>query len=447
MTGVQPDRGPVGRWRPAWPSPATNFTGATAVDFGVTAATSFNVASDTSVTAVVPAGSAGAVDVTVTTPIGTSATSSADVFTYEGTPTVTASARPRGRPPGGTSVTITGTNLADATGVDFGTSGASVTADSATSITATSPAGTGMVDVTVTTPVGTSATSPADEFTYIPAPTVTGVSPSSGLAGVTGAVTITGTNLSGATSVKFGTHVAGISTDTAGSIDVVSPIGTPGTVDVTVTTAGGTSATSAADRFTFTSPAAITSASSATFTRGPPGHFTVTATGLPTPTLAERGALPGGVHFDASTGVLSGTPTAGGTFPITFTATNGAGSPASQAFTLTVKQLPLVVTTSSLPGATVGTAYAAALSATGGSGGNVWSVSSGALPAGLTLDRPLRGHLGHPDHGRDGHLHGQGDRQRRPVGDQGPDHRGHLAGHPACHPDPAHRGHGRHPER
>ena len=62
----------------------------------------------------------------------------------------------------------------------------------------------------------------------------------------------------------------------------------------------------------------------------------MTATGSPTPTLAESGTLPTGVTFAPGTGVLAGTPTQSGSFPITFTATNGVGSPASQSFTLTV---------------------------------------------------------------------------------------------------------------
>lgn len=62
----------------------SGFTGATAVDFGATAATSYAVNSDTQVTATSPAGSAGTVDVTVTTPGGTSATGSGDKFTYVG---------------------------------------------------------------------------------------------------------------------------------------------------------------------------------------------------------------------------------------------------------------------------------------------------------------------------------------------------------------------------
>ena len=79
-------------------------------------------------------------------------------------------------------MTITGTNLGGATAVDFGTNPATITADTAGSITATSPAGTGTVDVTVTTAGGTSATSPADRFTYTVAsgPSVTGISPTIG---------------------------------------------------------------------------------------------------------------------------------------------------------------------------------------------------------------------------------------------------------------------------
>ena len=62
----------------------TGFTAATAVKFGTTAATSYNVVSGTLITAVSPAESAGIVDVTVTTSVGTSATSSADLFTSRG---------------------------------------------------------------------------------------------------------------------------------------------------------------------------------------------------------------------------------------------------------------------------------------------------------------------------------------------------------------------------
>ena len=161
--------------------------------------------SSSEITVNAPAESAATVDVTVTTPVGTSPTSSADEFTYTAAPTVTAVSPTSGPTGGGTSVTVTGSNLANATAVKFGTTAGTVTADGAGSITVTSPAGTGTQDITVTTAGGTSATSGADQFTYIPAPTVTIVSPNAGPLGGTTGVTITGTNLTGATAVDFGT--------------------------------------------------------------------------------------------------------------------------------------------------------------------------------------------------------------------------------------------------
>jgi hypothetical protein len=68
---------------------------------------------------------------------------------------------------GGTVVTVTGSNLSGATAVKFGTAAATnVTVNSPTSITATAPAGSTTVDVTVTTPGGTSRAGPGDQFTY-----------------------------------------------------------------------------------------------------------------------------------------------------------------------------------------------------------------------------------------------------------------------------------------
>ena len=64
-------------------------------------------------------------------------------------------------------MTITGTDFSGATAVTFGsTAAASFTVNSATSITAVSPAGTGTVNITVTSPDGTSPVVVADQFTY-----------------------------------------------------------------------------------------------------------------------------------------------------------------------------------------------------------------------------------------------------------------------------------------
>ncbi len=83
----------------------------------------------------------------------------------------------------------------------------------------------------------------------------------------------------------------------------------------------------------------ITSANHAVFTEGAAGTFTVTAIGLPTPPPpALPGALPSGVTFTTSTGVLSGTPAGGshGAYPLTITASNGVSPDATQNFALAV---------------------------------------------------------------------------------------------------------------
>jgi hypothetical protein len=332
VSAISPNSGPVaGGTSVTITSSVPNFTGATAVKFGATAATTFTVNSATQITATSPAGSAGTVDVTVTGSGGTSATSSADQFTYVPAPTVASVAPSSGPTAGGTSVTITGSNLGGATAVKFGTTTASVTNDVAGSITATSPAeSAGTVDVTVTTPGGTSATSSNDQFTYVAAPTVTGVSPSAGpLAGGT-SVTITGTNLSSATAVKFGTTIASVTNDVAGSITATSPAESAGTVDVTVTTAGGTSATSTNDQFTYEAAPTVTGVSPSAGPLAGGTSVTITGTGLAGATAVKFGTTTASVTNDSAGSITATSPAeSAGTVDITVTTPGGTSTTSS----------------------------------------------------------------------------------------------------------------------
>jgi IPT/TIG domain len=266
VTGVSPSSGPIVGGNTVTVT-GTGFTGASAVSFDTVPATSFTVNSDTSVTATVPAGVVGPVsvvgtidDVTVTTPGGTSATSTADQYTYEPVPTVTGVSPGSGPIVGGNTVTVTGAGFTGGTGfitasaVFFGTVPAtSFTVNNDGSITATVPAGVvGIVDVTVTTTGGTSPVSAADQYAYAPVPTVTGVSPGSGLSVGGNTVTVTGTGLTGASAVSFGTVPAtGFTVNSDTSITATVPAGAVGIVDVTVTTPGGTSVVSAADQYIY----------------------------------------------------------------------------------------------------------------------------------------------------------------------------------------------------
>ena len=86
----------------------------------------------------------------------------------------------------------------------------------------------------------------------LPAPTVAKVAPSKGPTTGATTVTITGTHLTGATAVRFGgVSAATFTVKSSTSIVAVSPAGAAGIVDVTVTTPGGTSATSSSDHFKY----------------------------------------------------------------------------------------------------------------------------------------------------------------------------------------------------
>ncbi|MBI3174925.1 MAG: Ig-like domain repeat protein [Chloroflexi bacterium] len=126
---------------------------------------------------------------------------------------------------------------------------------------------------------------------------------------------------------------------------------TPGVRTLTATYAGDSNfggSTSAGVSHTVNAAPAITSANTITFMVGINGSFTVTATGYPTPSLSSSGALPSGVTFvdnGDGTATLSGAPAFGssGTYPLTFTASSGFGTDATQNFTLIVSIDPIFV--------------------------------------------------------------------------------------------------------
>ena len=153
---------------------------------------------------------------------------------------------------GGTTVTITGSALADATAVQFGAAqAASFTVNASGSITATAPPGSGTVDITVTTPSGTSPPGSADRFTFQHPPTIKKLSLKTGSVAGGATVTITGTEFTAASAVYFGQSPAEFTVSSSTSIVAVSPPAAAGRADVSVTNTAGASAVSTQDRFTY----------------------------------------------------------------------------------------------------------------------------------------------------------------------------------------------------
>ena len=98
------------------------------------------------------------------------------------------------------------------------------------------------------------------------------------------------------------------------------------------------------------------------------------------------GTFPTGLGLSTSSGAITGTTGAVGTFTFTVTATDNNGYTGSQSYTVSILSAPTVtLSPSSLPGGTTGTSYTQYLSASGGQGPHTFSVTSGSLPSGLSL--------------------------------------------------------------
>jgi hypothetical protein len=118
----------------------------------------------------------------------------------------------------------------------------------------------------------------------------------------------------------------------------------------------------------------------------------IQATGGTTPYhwSISSGTLPAGLTLSATTGTISGTPTTSGSFAFTAKVTDSTSptaQTATKSLTITVASgaSPVEITTSSLPSGQVAVAYSTTLAAIDGISPYKWSITSGALPAGLTL--------------------------------------------------------------
>jgi hypothetical protein len=96
------------------------------------------------------------------------------------------------------------------------------------------------------------------------------------------------------------------------------------------------------------------------------------------------GNLPPGLALDASSGMLSGAPSATGSFTFTVQVRDQAQTAASREFTVRISD-PLLITTATLPVTTEGLAYQAAIAAAGGFPPYVFSLAGGGLPPGIAL--------------------------------------------------------------
>lgn len=211
---------------------------------------------------------------------------------------------------------------------------------------------------------------------------------SAGTAGVAFSQTLTASSGTGpyAYVVTAGTLPAGISLSSAGVLSGTPTVAGSFTFTATATDANGNTG---ARSYTLTigaptvvlSPSALPNA-----TGGVSYSQAITASGgtAPYAYTVKAGVLPTGLTL-SPVGILSGTPTAAGSFTATIQVTDANGFGADQAYTMAVDAPTLVITPAAFAGGTAGVAYSQTITASGGTGPYGYAVTSGALPTGITL--------------------------------------------------------------
>ncbi len=237
------------------------------------------------------------------------------------------------------------------------------------------------------------ATSSPLTLTVSPGPTIsTGSSLPQGEVGQSYATTLSasgGTGIGYTWSLANGSSLpGGLSLSSGGVISGTPTASGPFSFTVQVTDSAGGSGTQAFSLSIATGPT-ITNAP--TLPNGTQGvtysSVTLTATGGTSPYTwsITAGALPAGLTLNGNSGIISGTPTATGTFNPTVQVQDAKGVTSTKQFSITIASGLTIVTAPTLPSGNIGTPYSVTLMAQGGTGSYTWGVTAGALPNGLTL--------------------------------------------------------------
>lgn len=135
-------------------------------------------------------------------------------------------------------------------------------------------------------------------------------------------------------------------------------------------------------------PPTITTATLADWTQNQPGYNQTVATlggTLPLTYSILTGTLPTGLSLNTATGAITGTPTVVGASTFTIKVTDFVSLTATHAYTITINNPVSITTSTPLPAGATGAAYSQTIVASGGTGALTFSLTTGALPSGLSL--------------------------------------------------------------
>jgi hypothetical protein len=300
-------------------------------------------------------------------------------------------------------VMATVSNDALSKGVSWSLSGAgTLSGQTAAAVTYAAPASGPAANATITATSVTDATKSASLMVAVtPLPAITTTTLPAGTEGTAYNQTIAETGGAGALSFALAngsTLPPGLTLGSGGAI-TGTPTGPNGTTNFTVqltdsSTAGAKSATQALSIvINLPPPPSITTTTLPAGVEGTAYNQTIQATGGLTPytfTISSVTGLPAGLSLNSSTGVISGKPagpSGASNFTVTVTDKSNPAQTASKNLSIAINlPPPPTIAPTSLPNGNVGTPYNQTLTVSAGLGPNyTWTVSSGTLPAGLTL--------------------------------------------------------------
>jgi hypothetical protein len=192
-------------------------------------------------------------------------------------------------------------------------------------------------------------------------------------------------------SVTSGALPAGLSLDSSTGTISGTPtvVATPVTFSVQVKDGLGQSSGPVTFTMYVFSPVTITTSSLPPTTVGTSYSQTLAAstTGqLPFTWSVVSGSLPPGLSLNPSSGSISGVSHTAGTYSFTLQAMDGSGYTATKNFSIIVNPAPTITTAATLPEGTLTMSYSQFISVSGGTAPLLWSITSGALPTGLSLN-------------------------------------------------------------
>jgi hypothetical protein len=252
----------------------------------------------------------------------------------------------------------------------------------------TAPAGTSSFTVQLTD-AGTATASKGLSIVVQPAVAIATTSLPNGAVGVaySQVLTATGGQAPFTWRLASGALPTGVGISAAGVLSGSPTVAGPFAFTLRVTDALGGTATQA---YAVTIAAAPTITSTSPLQAGEAGAPYLGATlaaigGQPPYAFSVQSGSLDGLNLNASTGAITGTPTASGNFAVTFRVTDANTASSTKALTIPVLAAVTITTASPLPGGSVGSVYSQALAVSGGQAGFTWGLAGGAFPPGLGI--------------------------------------------------------------